>query len=108
MRLGARRGESGHASFWRFADDRGTLFLESQCGGARVHASGTWSSGKCSYYLPIPHDASFRLSAGSSGSFDCTQISIDMNGMPAWQSVPKGTVKTDNLTVTKVTCTVIG
>jgi len=74
-----------------------------------VNASGSYASGKCSYSMVVPGDQQFSLNAGTNGSFDCSVISLDFgNSTPQWQSVPKGTQKTDNLSLSKITCIVIG
>lgn len=73
-----------------------------------VNATGTWSSGKCSYSMAVRPDSQFGLSAGTTGNFNCDQILAPLANTPTYQTVPRGTTKTDNVTVTKVECTVIG
>lgn len=84
------------------------LWIDQPVWSHSVQATGTWSSGKCSYSLPVAGDQEFSLTAGTSGNFGCTSIDVTVTNTPAWQSVPKGTTKTDNITVSRVTCTVIG
>lgn len=72
-------------------------------------ASGSWASGKCQYSMTVPGGEEFRLTAGNTGgNFECHYIDIGLGNTPEFQTVPKGTVKTDNIKVTRVVCGVIG
>lgn len=73
-----------------------------------ANATGSWSSGKCNYTIVVPADKPFRLVGGTSGSFSCSNIDVFVTDTPSSQTVPKSTTKTDDLTVTKVNCNVIG
>jgi hypothetical protein len=73
-----------------------------------VNATGTWSSGKCQYSMYVKPDSSFGLVAGSNGNWSCDVVQMGLSGTPSAQKVPKGTTKTDNITITKVACIVIG
>ena len=83
-------------------------FWDSPVWTRSVQATGNWSSGHCSYSMVVPGDSQFKLSPGDIGSFNCAPIIIGMTNTPAWQSVPKGTAKVDNLTITNVTCNIVG
>jgi hypothetical protein len=71
-------------------------------------ATGTWSSGKCSYSINVPGGKEFQLVAGHQGGFSCSTIDIFVTNTPAWQSVPSGTTKVDNLGLKPLNCNVIG
>ena len=73
-----------------------------------VNATGTWASGKCNYSMSVPGGKEFNLTAGTNGDFNCSVVQVSVTNTPAWQSVPFGTTKVDNITVTKVDCIVIG
>jgi hypothetical protein len=73
-----------------------------------ANATGSWSSGKCNYSIVVPADKPFRLVGGTSGSFSCSTIEVFVTETPSSQTVPKSTTKTDDLTITKVSCVVIG
>lgn len=67
-------------------------------------ATGNWAAGQCSYSIIVPHSQQFALTAGTMGPYDCAVVQIALSGTPQWQSVPKGTTKTDNMTVSSMTC----
>lgn len=73
-----------------------------------ANATGTWSSGKCNYSIAVPAEQQFYLTAGTNGSWDCSVVQLEVTNTPSYQSVAKGTSKTDNVTIPKVTCIVIG
>jgi hypothetical protein len=74
-----------------------------------VQATGNFASGKCNYSLAVPGDQQFGLVAGTTGQFNCDSIMMGFgNTTPTWQTVPKGTIKTDNLSISAITCIVIG
>ncbi len=70
-------------------------------------ATGTYSSGKCSYSFTVPSNSPFYLNTGVSGNFLCgyMQAWIGTTGAAIGPiSVPLGTTKTQNFAVTKVVC----
>jgi hypothetical protein len=73
-----------------------------------TQATGTWSSGKCSYTLFVKPDSEFGLVAGASGNWNCDVVSMPLANTPTFQKVARGTTKVDNFTITKVACVVIG
>ena len=75
-----------------------------------VAATGTWSSGHCSYSLGVVPAAGFTLSASVPpvAPFKCSNTNVSTGGLPASEIVPAGTSKTENFAVTKVNCNVIG
>jgi hypothetical protein len=71
-------------------------------------ATGQYQSGKCSYSLYVRPNSNFGLVAGANGTWNCDVVSMPLANTPSAQQVPKGTTKTDNITITKVACVVIG
>lgn len=72
-----------------------------------VAATGTYSSGKCSYSLSVPSGSEFYLSTGSGGSFACNYVGVWLGPTGAAigpYSVALGMTRTQNFEVTRVTC----
>jgi hypothetical protein len=69
-----------------------------------ANATGSWASGQCSYSIVVPGNQQFGLTAAGNGNFDCAVIGVGLAGTPAYQSVPKGTQKVDNMSVTGLSC----
>jgi hypothetical protein len=72
----------------------------------QVQATGTYSSGKCSYSMTITAGKEFYLSAGTSGDLPCL-VQFVSDPSPV-MTVPFGTTKVENLSIGTVMCTVIG
>jgi hypothetical protein len=75
-----------------------------------IAATGTWSSGHCSYSVGVVPGSAFTLSASVPpvAPFKCTDTNVSTGGLPASEVVPSGTSKTENFAVTKVNCNVVG
>jgi hypothetical protein len=72
-----------------------------------VQATGTYSTGKCSYIMTIPAaPKEFSMSVGFMGEHTCT-VQFTGAGTP-YISVPFGTTKVENFSAGEVWCTVIG
>lgn len=72
-----------------------------------VAATGTYSSGKCSYSMVVPGNSEFYLNVSGNGSFACSYVAtwVGPTGAAVGPiSVQIGTSKTQNLDVTKVLC----
>jgi hypothetical protein len=82
------------------------FYVEQPVWSRTVNATGTYSSGKCSYSLSVPGDKEFGLYAGTSGDFPlCQAITVAIsNSTPTWQTVPRFTTKVDNLTAAYIDC----
>jgi hypothetical protein len=75
-----------------------------------VHATGDYDSGHCSYSLSVPGNSEFKLvgeAPDDDNEFDCDVVQVTVGSTPAWQSVAIFTTKTDNLSVSAITCVVI-
>jgi hypothetical protein len=68
------------------------------------HATGTFSSGHCSYAVGVRPGDAFNLSIGPSGSFQCTYLLMALANDPGYLTVPKGTVKSVNLAAGMIEC----
>jgi hypothetical protein len=77
-----------------------------------AHAGGTYSSGTCSYYLAVPaspHEFTMRVGVDFIPKTYCDYMEATTTGLSGthlW-TVPKGTWKTNDFTVTELKCEVI-
>lgn len=72
-----------------------------------VAATGTYSSGHCSYSIVVPANSAFYLNTGTSGTFACSYVSAWLGPTGAALgpiTVPLSTTKTQNFAVTHVVC----
>ena len=70
-------------------------------------ATGTYGSGSCSYSIPVPHNSDFYLTASGSGNFTCHVVStwLGAQGYPVGPiKAPLAGTKTQNLSISKVSC----
>jgi hypothetical protein len=73
-------------------------------------ATGNYASGTCSYSLAVPGGSAFYLDAGGHGNFACDVVETWVGPQGAAIgpiSVPLGTAKQENFTITKVVCEII-
>lgn len=75
-----------------------------------VAATGNYASGQCSYSMPVPGGSAFFLNANGHGSFHCDVVAtwIGPNGAQVGPiTVPFGTTKVENFSISKVLCEII-
>lgn len=72
-----------------------------------VKATGTYSSGKCSYSIGVPSKSDFFITANGEGNYACHYVATWIGSQGAAIGpiqVPLGTTRTQNFTISKVSC----
>jgi len=72
-----------------------------------AQATGNFASGSCAYSMMVPGDQQFALNGSASGPYNCHVIGVTVGNTPTWQSVPKNSIKTDNISITQLECIII-
>jgi hypothetical protein len=72
-----------------------------------VVATGNFASGTCSYNITVPGGSAFWFTAGGHGNFQCDFVGVLTSGPNPSITVPYGTTKTHDLTVTGLTCEIV-